>query len=98
MKINASVKKKDSTIRPGYMYINTYRPSALLSDTLLLDTLLNETEDTIYFKDTESKFILNNRKHLVQFGVQNQEELIGKSDADLYPKVFADKGLTAKLH
>ena len=97
MKINASVKKKDSTIRPGYMYINTYRPSALLSDTLLLDTLLNETEDTIYFKDTESKFILNNRKHLVQFGVQNQEELIGKSDADLYPKAFADKCRTDEL-
>jgi len=64
MKINASVEKKDSMIRPGYMYINTYQPSALLSDTLLLDTLFNETEDTIYFKDTESKFILNNRKHL----------------------------------
>ena len=91
--MSASNEKKDAAIRPGYLYLNSHQPSVLLSDTLLLDTLLNETEDTVYFKDVDSKFILNNRKHLAQFGVQGQEELIGKSDADLYPKVFADKCL-----
>lgn len=89
--MDSSIEGKDSATRPGYMYLANHQPSMLLSDTLILDTLLNETDDTIYFKNTESKFFLNNRKHLAQFGVQNQEELIGKSDADLYPKAFADK-------
>lgn len=89
--MDSLIGKKDSTIRPGYIYLANHKPYIFLSDTLILDTLLNETDDTIYFKDVESKFILNNRKHLAQFGVQNQEELIGKSDADLYPKAFADK-------
>jgi len=89
--MKASNGKNDSAIRPGYLHLNHNQPSALLSDTLLLDTLLNETKDTIYFKDVESKFILNNRTHLIQFGVETQEQLIGKCDADFYPKVFADK-------
>lgn len=89
--MNGSIEKEDSAIRPGYVYLSSHHPSALLFDTLLLDALLNETEGTIYFKDTESRFILNNRKHLAQFGAKSQEEMIGKSDADLYPKAFADK-------
>lgn len=89
--MDSLIEKKDPIIRPGYMYLASRQPSALLSDTLILDILLNETEDTIYFKDAESKFILNNRKHLAQFGAESQEEMIGKSDADLYPKAFADK-------
>lgn len=95
--MNGSNKKKDSTIRLGYLHLNHYQPSARLSDTLLLDTLLNETEDTIYFKDVESRFILNNRTHLMQFGVETQEKLIGKCDADFYPKTFADKSRQDEL-
>ena len=77
--MDSSIEGKDSTTRPGYIYLANHQPSMLLSDTLILDTLLNETDDTIYFKNTESKFILNNRKHLAQFGVQNQEELIRRA-------------------
>lgn len=51
---------------------------------------MNEVKETIYFKDAESRFILNSRTHLIQFGVSSQEKLIGKCDADLYPKAFAD--------
>ncbi len=76
--------------RPGYVHLHRHQPSALLSDTLILDTLLNQTKDTIYFKDAESRFILNNRTHIMQFGKNDQNELIGMSDADFYPKVFAD--------
>jgi diguanylate cyclase (GGDEF)-like protein/PAS domain S-box-containing protein len=95
--MSASNGKNDSAIRPGYLYLNHYQPSALLSDSLLLDTLLNETEDTIYFKDVESRFILNNRTHLMQFGVETQEQLIGKCDADFYPKAFSDKSRQDEL-
>ena len=89
--MSSFIEKKDSAIRPGYVHLNRHQPSAILSDSLLLDALLNETKETIYFKDAESRFIVNNRAQLIQFGVNNQDELIGRCDADLYPKAFADK-------
>jgi len=89
--MSSSIEEKDSAIRPGYVHLNRHQPFAILSDALLLDALLTETKETIYFKDIESRFILNSRAHLMQFGVKNQEELIGRCDADLYPKEFADK-------
>lgn len=89
--MSSFIEKKDSAIRPGYVHLNRHQPSAILSDALLLDALLNETKETIYFKDAESRFIVNNRAQLIQFGVNNQDELIGRCDADLYPKAFADK-------
>ena len=85
------MKKKTQRFVHGYVHLNRHQPSAILSDALLLDALLNETKETIYFKDVESRFIVNNRAHLMQFGVKIQEELIGRCDADLYPKAFADK-------
>ena len=65
------------------------RPAHLLSDALIIDTLMNYSQDTIYFKDAESKFILNDRAHVLQFGVSDPGALAGKSDADFYPEVFA---------
>ena len=85
-----SNSRKRAIDRSGYLHLAAHQPSAHLTDTLILDTLLNETQDTIYFKDTESRFILNSRIHITQFGGKTQEDLVGMSDADLYPKVFAD--------
>jgi diguanylate cyclase (GGDEF)-like protein/PAS domain S-box-containing protein len=75
---------------PGYVHLYSHQPSTLLSDTLILDTLLCQSQDTIYFKDVDSRFFLNNRTHVLQFGKNNPGELIGMSDADFYPKVYAD--------
>ena len=63
----------------------------LLSDAVIIDTLLNNSQDTIYFKDLDSRFILNSSAHVTQFGVNNPIELVGKSDADFYPAVFAEQ-------
>jgi PAS domain S-box-containing protein len=48
----------------------------------LLDALLNHMPDTIYFKDLDSKFIRNSVSHALQFGYDNPEMLLGKSDFD----------------
>jgi len=64
-------------------------PTGLLTVSMVIDTLLKSSDDTIYFKDRSSKFILNNRAHYEQFGVKSQSELAGKSDFDFYPEVFA---------
>jgi PAS domain S-box-containing protein len=52
----------------------------------LLRTLIDNIPDEIYVKDAESRFILYNRavaEHRVATGA---EELIGKTDFDLYPR------------
>ena len=92
------MKRKDSSDNPnssmkcpGDAHLYSHQPSALLSDTLILDTLLNQSQDTIYFKDVDSRFFLNNRKHARQFGKNDPGELVGMSDADFYPKANADK-------
>jgi len=74
---------------------NTY--DLLLSDAVIIDTLLNNSQDTIYFKDLDSRFILNSSAHVTQFGVNDPVELIGKSDADFYPQVFAEQSRQDEL-
>lgn len=69
--------------------LNTY--DLLLSDAVIIDTLLNNSQDTIYFKDLDSRFLLNSRAHVTQFGANDPIELVGKSDADFYPNVFAEQ-------
>lgn len=58
-------------------------------DALLLDIIMNSSEDTIYFKDKDSKFILNSKAHATQFGFNNPKDLVGKSDFDFFSKEFA---------
>ena len=71
--------------------------ASLLSDSMIIDTLLNNSQDTIYFKDADSNFILNSKAHADQFGVIDPVDLIGKSDADFYPEVFADQSRRDEL-
>lgn len=60
-----------------------------LLDSQILEIIMNSSQDTIYFKDRESKFIANSKAHAIQFGYQNPNELIGKSDFDFFPEDFA---------
>lgn len=50
----------------------------------LLDALLNNMPDLIYFKDLECKFIRNSMSHVKRFGLRDQKELVGKSDFDFF--------------
>lgn len=59
------------------------------SDEKILEIIRDYSNDTIYFKDTQSRFIWNNRSHAAQFGVSDPREMVGKSDADYFPKEFA---------
>ena len=76
---------------PGCAQLPGRQTLAHLPDALILDTLLRGAKDTIYFKDAESRFILNSRTHLEQFGLSHQSELTGRSDMDFYPKEFAER-------
>jgi len=87
--LNGPASSDDKTGLPGIAPSYKHLYNALLSDSMIIDTLLNNSDDTIYFKNLDSEFILNSRTHVIQFGVNNPSELVGTSDADFYPEGFA---------
>jgi PAS domain S-box-containing protein len=56
----------------------------LRKEKALLDALLDNVPETIYFKDKESRFIRFSRSMLKLFGLKKEEELLGKSDFDFF--------------
>jgi sigma-B regulation protein RsbU (phosphoserine phosphatase) len=54
------------------------------SDSELLNTLLDNMPDTIYFKDLKSRFVRVNRFWLEKIGVKGYEEVVGKTDFDFF--------------
>lgn len=65
----------------------------LLTDGLVTQTIMNNSYDTIYFKDLNSKFILNSQAHASQLGAASVCEMVGKTDFDYFPERFATRAL-----
>ncbi len=55
----------------------------------LLRTLIDNMTDYIFLKDRQSRYTLNNATHLQLLGAETQEEVLGKSDADILPSDLA---------
>jgi len=68
-----------------------------INDSLVIDTIRRDGKDTIYFKDKDSRFIWNNKMHAAQFGFDDPNALIGKTDRDFFPAEFADKARKLEL-
>ncbi len=56
-----------------------------------LRTLIDYLPDIVYFKDTEGRYVLNNRAHLRSIGANNQEDVLGKTTFDFNPRELADQ-------
>jgi PAS domain S-box-containing protein len=54
-----------------------------------LNILMDATPDHIYFKDTESRFILNNRASVTSLGLSHPAEAVGKTDFDFFTEEHA---------
>ena len=63
----------------------------LIKEKALLDALLENIPDYIYFKDQEGKFVRVSRSLAELFNLDDPEKIIGKTDFDLYNKQLADK-------
>ena len=66
-------------------------------DKICLDTIQKYLNDTLYFKDLDSKFIWNNDHHARQLGAADASELVGKSDFDYFPKEFAQSARETEM-
>lgn len=62
---------------------------ALAQEQFLINALMNNLSDHVYFKDLESKFIRNNRSHALSFGLDDPDQVIGKSDFDFFTEQAA---------
>ncbi|TWU55187.1 PAS domain-containing protein [Rubripirellula reticaptiva] len=57
----------------------------------LLSTLLETVPDSVYFKDTDSRFIRMSKSCAAQFGIDDPRKAVGKSDADFFSREYARK-------
>lgn len=61
------------------------------NEKLLLQTLIDNLPDRIYFKDRQSKFIFANKAVADHIGVRDTRELLNKTDLDFYPQEHAKR-------
>ncbi len=62
---------------------------AVMEERNLLRTLIDNLPHSIYVKDKQSRFLLNNVESLRASAARNQEELEGKTDFDILPESVA---------
>jgi PAS domain S-box-containing protein len=58
---------------------------SLVNNQLLVDALLDNIPDCIYFKDAESRFVKLSRAHATSLGLAHPDDAIGKTDFDFHP-------------
>lgn len=61
-----------------------HKDNSLFSDEQLLQVLMDAIPDTIYFKDSESKFIRVNKAQAQLIGLEHTDEAVGKTDFDFF--------------
>ena len=65
---------------------------AIQRERILLRTLIDSLPDTIYVKDIEARKIIANRADVACIGCSSEEEVLGKTDLDLFKNVIGDRG------
>jgi diguanylate cyclase (GGDEF)-like protein/PAS domain S-box-containing protein len=77
-------------LRPG--------PDDLVDDRYLLDTFLEHTPDSVYFKDDMSRFIRISRALAVRLGLEDPTDAIGKTDFDFFGDEHAREAFADEQH
>jgi len=62
---------------------------ALSREQFLVNSLMDNIPDHVYFKDIESRFIRINKSHAESFGLTDARDAIGKSDFDFFSSEHA---------
>lgn len=56
---------------------------------IVIDTIMNISQDTFYFKDKNSRIIISSKSHSILWGEEDPKNVIGKTDFDYFPEEFA---------
>jgi PAS domain S-box-containing protein len=64
----------------------------------LLVTLMENIPDYIYFKDLQSRFVLNNKAHTKLLGRSSPQEVLGRTDFDFFSHEYALKAYADEQH
>src|SRR4051812_10759542 len=70
---------------------SSFTPSTESVDASILRVLMDTIPDRIYFKDLQSRFVLNNVAHAKSLGAASAEECVGKSDFDFFSREHAER-------
>ncbi len=62
---------------------------ALSKERTILRSLIDNVPNFLYIKDTQAKFVVTNLHCALQLGFKTTDELLGKSDFDIYPEPLA---------
>jgi PAS domain S-box-containing protein len=60
----------------------------------LLRTLIDSLPDNIFVKDRQSRFLINNLAHVRTLGATHPDEVVGKTDLDIFPAELANQYYT----
>lgn len=63
----------------------------------LLNQLIENIPNNIYFKDSKSRFVMVNKATAEKMGFEKAEELLGKSDHDFFDQAHADRSREDEL-
>ena len=61
----------------------------VIASSHLLSTLMQNLPDSIYFKDTDSRFLRISSALAEKFGMNSIDEVVGKTDADIFTEEHA---------
>ncbi len=67
--------------------------AALRHERFLLQTLLENLPDSIYFKDSGSRFLKINKALAIRFGLSDPQAAMGRTDRDYFTKEHAEQAL-----
>jgi PAS domain S-box-containing protein len=73
----------------SHVIVTGLAEEALAQERNLLRTLIDNTPDFVWIKDTESRFVVGNIAVAQSFGRIRPEEIYGKSDFDFHPPELA---------
>ena len=63
----------------------------LMQERDLLRTLIDSLPDNIFVKDRQSRFLINNLAHVRTLGATHPDEVVGKTDLDIFPAELANQ-------
>ena len=71
--------------------IRKEKEEVMVRERELLRTILDHSPDSIYVKDSKARKVIANPVDCYYSGVEEEEELLGKTDFDLYPEEVAEE-------